>query len=103
MRRLLVLLAIVAFGATACSSGGKKATASARPAESPPTSPAPTTTSPPSSVPKTTTTEPGPDLTAVHVGLTRVASGLSSPVDVAWRKGDARMYVAEQTGRVSIV
>jgi glucose/arabinose dehydrogenase len=106
MRRLLITIAIVAvfaLGATACSSGDKKAATNARPAESPPTSPAPTTTSSPSSVPKTSTTASGPNLAAVNVGLTRVASGLSSPVDVAWRKGDARMYVAEQTGRVSIV
>src|SRR4029079_9747302 len=39
----------------------------------------------------------------VRVRLESVASGLESPVALAWRKGDARMYVAEQGGRVRIV
>jgi glucose/arabinose dehydrogenase len=39
----------------------------------------------------------------VRVRLESVASGLKSPVALAWRNGDARMYVAEQGGRVRIV
>jgi glucose/arabinose dehydrogenase len=44
-----------------------------------------------------------PDLDAVDVALTPVASGLSSPVAMAWRAGDPRLYVAEQTGTVRLV
>ena len=44
-----------------------------------------------------------PNLSSVRVRLASVASGLESPVALAWRKGDARMYVAEQPGRVRIV
>jgi glucose/arabinose dehydrogenase len=94
VRRLTVLLAIATLVVAACSSSDKNASTNAPPA---PTSPAPTT------APGTSTSGGGPNLGAVRVGLTKVASGLSSPVDVAWRKGDPRMYVAEQTGRVSIV
>ena len=34
---------------------------------------------------------------------TTVATGLSKPTDIAWRHGDTRMYVTEQTGTVRIV
>jgi glucose/arabinose dehydrogenase len=44
-----------------------------------------------------------PDLAAVRVELTAVASGLDSPVDLATRNGDDRFYVAEQDGRVRII
>ena len=44
-----------------------------------------------------------PDLTAVQLALTSVASGLSKPVAMAWRAGDPRMYVAEHTGAVRLV
>src|SRR6516162_4488576 len=44
-----------------------------------------------------------PNLGAVSVTLATVARGLSSPVAIAWRAGDARMYVVEQDGRVRIV
>jgi glucose/arabinose dehydrogenase len=44
-----------------------------------------------------------PNLGAVDLALAQVTSGLSSPVALAWRSGDARMYVAEQGGRVRIV
>jgi glucose/arabinose dehydrogenase len=39
----------------------------------------------------------------VHVALKPVATGLDSPVALAWRVHDARMYVAEQGGRVRAV
>jgi glucose/arabinose dehydrogenase len=39
----------------------------------------------------------------VHVALTRVVSGLESPVALAWRAHDPRMFVAEQHGRVRVV
>jgi glucose/arabinose dehydrogenase len=39
----------------------------------------------------------------VRVRLESVASGLVSPVALAWRAGDARMYVAEQGGHVRTV
>jgi glucose/arabinose dehydrogenase len=44
-----------------------------------------------------------PDLGSVALALAPVASGLSNPVALAWRSGDARMYVAEQGGTVRIV
>ena len=44
-----------------------------------------------------------PDLSAVQLALTPVASGLSEPVAIAWRSGDQRMYVAEHTGTVRLV
>jgi glucose/arabinose dehydrogenase len=43
------------------------------------------------------------DLGAVSVALAPVATGLSSPVALAWRTGDERIYVAEQGGKVRIV
>jgi glucose/arabinose dehydrogenase len=43
------------------------------------------------------------DLSAVHVKLTPVSSGLSRPIAIAWRKGDNHMYVAEQTGHVRVL
>jgi glucose/arabinose dehydrogenase len=48
-------------------------------------------------------TTPGTNLGAAKLALFPVASGLSSPVALAWRHGDSRMYVAEQTGRVRVV
>ncbi len=44
-----------------------------------------------------------PDLPGVRAKLTTVATGLTQPTALAWRKGDGRVYVAEQTGRVRIV
>ena len=45
-----------------------------------------------------------PQLSSVKVKVVPIASGLSSPVALAWRGGDAsHIYVAEQTGRVVIV
>jgi glucose/arabinose dehydrogenase len=84
-----------------------------------PTSPAPTTST---TTPKTATTKKratpttrkptaatappttvAPNISAARVITQQVAAGLDSPVAVAWRKGDARMFVAEQHGRVRIV
>ncbi len=43
------------------------------------------------------------DLSQAHVKLVRIASGLKSPIALAWRAGDgSRVYVAEQTGHVRI-
>jgi glucose/arabinose dehydrogenase len=39
----------------------------------------------------------------VHLRLTAVASGLQSPVAIAWRQNDSKMYVAEQGGDVVAV
>jgi glucose/arabinose dehydrogenase len=43
------------------------------------------------------------DLSTVHVKLTPVVSGLKQPLALAWRTGDADMYVVEQRGRVQRV
>ena len=51
----------------------------------------------------TTTTTTPPNLIAARVRLTQFATGLVSPVAVAFRRGDGRMYVAQQTGTVVIV
>ena len=45
----------------------------------------------------------GPTLSSVSLALTTVATGLSSPVALAWRHNDARMYVVEQGGKVRLV
>ncbi len=44
-----------------------------------------------------------PDLSAVHVKLKTVATGLSQPVALAFRHGDSRVYVVEQGGSIVIV
>src|SRR5262249_38760557 len=98
MRRIAIVGVAFALVASACSSG--KSSSNAQPPAPSVTSPAPTTTA----RPRTTTTTGGtPNLNAVHVALRTVASGLDSPVALAWRAHDARMYVAEQPGRVRIV
>src|SRR6476661_3529454 len=51
----------------------------------------------------TTTTTVPPNLANVHVKLNLFASGLSSPVAMAFRAGDNRPYVAQQTGKIVIV
>ena len=43
------------------------------------------------------------DLSTVHVGLQPVATGLKDPTALAWRAGDAQMYVAEQGGRLKTI
>ena len=40
-----------------------------------------------------------PNLAAVNAKLVKFATGLSRPVAIAWRQGDARLYVAEHPGR----
>lgn len=95
---------LVAASTASCGSSGSTAKTDAN-SPIPPTSPAPKTTT--SSVPKrstTPTTKPGPaNLAGVKIGLTTVVTGLEAPVAVAWRTGDTRMFVAEQTGRVRVV
>jgi glucose/arabinose dehydrogenase len=44
-----------------------------------------------------------PDLAAANITLTEVANGLTSPVAIAWRAGDDRIYVVEQPGAIRIV
>ncbi|HWS48401.1 MAG TPA: glucose dehydrogenase, partial [Acidimicrobiia bacterium] len=39
----------------------------------------------------------------MQLALAPVTTGLSSPVDLAWRSGDGRMYVVELGGTVVIV
>jgi len=44
-----------------------------------------------------------PNLALASVKLVPFAAGLDSPVAMAWRNGDNRPYVAQQTGKVVIV
>jgi glucose/arabinose dehydrogenase len=60
-----------------------------------------TTTAAPSAPP--TTAPATPDLAAVSVKLTQVASGLDSPVAFTTRANDDRFYVVEQGGTVRII
>jgi glucose/arabinose dehydrogenase len=39
----------------------------------------------------------------VHIGLATVVTGLDSPVALAWRRNDAKMYVAQQGGTLVAV
>jgi glucose/arabinose dehydrogenase len=60
----------------------------------------------PSSVGATGTAAPAtaPQLSTVHLKVVPFATGLTSPVTLAWRTGDAaRVYVAQQAGQVVIV
>ena len=59
----------------------------------------------PSSVGATGTAAPAtsPQLGLVHLKVVSFATGLTSPVAMAWRTGDARVYVAQQAGQVVIV
>jgi glucose/arabinose dehydrogenase len=97
---LLSLLAlgtsIVLLGACSDDSDGGSSSTTQR-ATSSSTRCTVTTTSPAS-----TTTAPA-NLAAARVGLQTAASGLDSPVALAWRANDARMYVAEQGGTIRIV
>jgi glucose/arabinose dehydrogenase len=92
-----VAVAVILLATSACGSTKK---ALAQPPAPNVTSPAPTTLHVAGTPPNTNDT---PNLAAVHVALRPVASGLDSPVSLAWRANDARMYVAEQSGRVRIV
>jgi glucose/arabinose dehydrogenase len=97
MQRIAVVVIAVVI-ASACGSGSKDNGASQPAASPPPTSPAPTT-----HVTGTTATTVAPNVANARVSVVTVASGLDSPVDIAWRKGDPRMYVVEQRGRVRII
>ncbi|MCU1467069.1 MAG: glucose/sorbosone dehydrogenase-like protein, partial [Actinomycetia bacterium] len=39
----------------------------------------------------------------MHIATTPFVSGLDSPVALAWRAHDSRVFVAEQTGRIRVV
>jgi glucose/arabinose dehydrogenase len=97
VRTTFAALALVLVGA-ACSGDGAPDRRVAPPA----TTGATTTTAAPE-----TTTEPTappePDLGAVRVQLTTLASGLDQPLALAVRRGDAALYVAEKTGRIRVV
>ena len=67
------------------------------------TTPAPIFIPPPSSPPTTNAPTPPPNLASVRIKLMTVATGLDSPVALAWRKNDSTMYVAQQTGKVVAV
>lgn len=100
MHRVAAALAIALAAAVPAACGGDDTDAPPRPSAPPPTRAATTTTG---AAPSTTTTVPAPDLDAVRVRLTEVASGLDRPVALAFRAGDPRRYVAEQSGRVRVV
>jgi glucose/arabinose dehydrogenase len=51
----------------------------------------------------TTTTSVPPNLASLRVKAVPFATGLDNPIAVAWRRGDNRMYVAQQTGKIVIV
>jgi glucose/arabinose dehydrogenase len=92
-RWLPALLGLVALAATACSSGPRAAS---------PTTPA-TSAPAPTTAPGTATRAPQTgDLSKVRVRLQEVAR-LEAPVGMALRKGDAGVYVIEQTGRVRVL
>jgi glucose/arabinose dehydrogenase len=91
VRRAFIALTIVA--AAACSGSSAKQSGSTNA----PTSPSPSTTAP------ATSRTPAPDLSRVDIRLAAFASGLDSPVAVAFRPRDTHMFVAEQSGRVRIV
>ncbi len=93
----LAVAVLCALG-VGCSSSRSSTTPNPQPSTPLSTSPAPTTTT-------TATVTPSsvPDLAHVKIALATVASGLSSPVALAWRHGDDRIYVAEQRGDVRIV
>ena len=83
----------------ACSSSNRASQSSRTSrASTPSTTRASTTTSP---APSPTTSQP--DLAAARVRLNEVASGLDSPVAIAWRGSDRRPYFAEQGGRIRII
>jgi glucose/arabinose dehydrogenase len=102
MRRWAAVLSLVVLTA-ACSGDdddGNDTSTTRRAA----TTAATTATSTPDGATSTpTTATPPADLEAASLTVTEVASGLDSPVAVAWRRGDDRMYVAEQSGAVRIV
>jgi glucose/arabinose dehydrogenase len=98
MRRLVALVAVpltATLAMAACSSGAGSSATTAEPVDtvagtvvdsSAPTTEAPTTTSAP--------------FAASDVTLTSFVSGLTAPVDLAWRTGDDTLYVVQQSGTV---
>jgi glucose/arabinose dehydrogenase len=56
-----------------------------------------------SAAPNVAAAAPRATLATAHVRLVAEESGLSDPVAIAWRAGDPRMYVAEQSGHVRVV
>jgi glucose/arabinose dehydrogenase len=102
VRRVGILLALCVLSAAACSAGDggstKRTPSTTAPVDPPSTTVAPTTTRPPASQPP-----PTGDLSRAAVRLETVATGLQSPVALAWRSNDGRLYVAEQGGRIRIV
>jgi glucose/arabinose dehydrogenase len=102
MRRLgAAVTAIVVLGLAACSSDDDNS-GNGNPGAAP-TNPAPSTSDAPNTQPASTTTTLAPNLDAVSLGLQQVASGLDSPVALAWRADDQRVYVAEQGGTVRVI
>ena len=95
--RIAVLVLPALALAVACGNSPKTADSASTEAALP-TVPAPTAAVTPEAA-----SSGAPDLAGVHVTFTPVASGLQAPTDVLWRKGDPRMYVAEQGGQVRII
>jgi glucose/arabinose dehydrogenase len=90
-----VALATVALVAAGCA-GGDDGPASE--GSSSTTRRSSTSSAPPSS----TTTRP-PDINAVDIGLTEIASGLERPTTLGARTGDDTLYVAEKPGRLRAI
>jgi glucose/arabinose dehydrogenase len=82
-------IALVALSACSSSSGSKSGASTPASGDSATTR----ATTPP------TTTNRIP----TSLKLTRVATGLDSPVALAWRANDPRLYVADQSGQVRLV
>jgi glucose/arabinose dehydrogenase len=94
----------IAIAIGACGSGSSVKTTS--PIPIPPTSPAPPTSTTAKGATSPSSTAPpagAPGLVRAHVALVAVATGLDSPIALAWRAHDPRMFVAEQRGRVRTV
>lgn len=101
MRRSLSCLVVASVLLVACGSDSDDAEA---PASTTTDAPARSTTT--DKTTKPTTSPPStaaPASLDTDVKLTEVVSGLDNPMAIAWRKGDDRMYVAEQGGAVRIV
>jgi glucose/arabinose dehydrogenase len=86
---LLVLVVVVALGACSSSSGTKSSSSSPGAKDSA-TTPAPSPSTITNGIPTT-------------LKLTKIADGLDSPVALAWRANDPRIYVAEQSGHVRLI
>jgi glucose/arabinose dehydrogenase len=101
MRRTLCCLVVASALLAACGSDDNKTDASSTTTTE---APAQSTTTKPGTKPATTMpSNAAPASLDTNVALTEVASGLDNPMAIAWRKGDDRMYVAEQGGTVRIV